>query len=630
MNVTGLPEAEARRECARLARSTVPQIFAERAAEAPHSVALRFKHRGLYRELTWADYYARVQDVAAALVMLGVVPGARIAIMGNPSVQYVLTHLAGVIIGAIPYGIYPTSSSSEIALLLELGGARIAFAEDQEHLDKLLSAERHAGRQLLDHIVLIDDRTQFFYDDMRLISFAAFEQRARDAKDTRTTMESYVAQVTPETNVGLIFTSGTTGDPKGAHYTHAGMMVGLGFGLLEVMPDLRHRPHRVVTHLPLAHGMGQGLSLFVPLFADVIQHLPERGQSLVAMMKEVRPTYFLGVPRIWQKFAAELSVQIENSGWLRRTLFRWAEELGLRRARRLRRMANRYDRRRFEPLWQIVYRLMIWPALYKLGLAHLRGGASGGAPIPASVIEKWQSWGIPLRNIYGSTEAGMMGSPRNIWADPDAALAPAYPRSIERGVDGEVLVKGVGVFSGYWRDEAATTATFDAERRVMTGDIAVFESDGCYRVVDRKKDILITSGGKNVAPAAVESALKSSPYISEAVIFGDGKNYLTALIEVNFDALANWARSHDVQYTGFTTLIQHPGVRSLLNAEVDRANSLLARPEQVKKFRIMPKELDPEEGDTTPTRKIKRKHAYTMFKDLVDEMYAAAETKALL
>lgn len=623
MNVTGLSEADARRECERLARSTVPQIFAERAAEAPHSVALRYKDRGIYRELTWADYFARVQDVAAALVTLGAVPGRGIAIMGNPSVQYVATHLAGVIIGAIPYGIYPTSSTSEIAFLLEHGGARTAFADDQEHLDKLLSAERHAGRRLLDHIVLIDDRTQFLYDDPRLISFAAFEERAGEAKDARSRMESYVAQVTSETNVGLIFTSGTTGNPKGAFYTHAGMMVGLGFGLLEVMPDLRQRPHRVVTHLPLAHGMGQGISLFVPLFADVVQHLPERGQSLVAMMKEVRPTHVLGVPRIWQKFAAELSVQIENSGWLRRTLFTWAEGLGLRRARRLCRTTNRCERRRFEPLWQIVHRLMIWPALYKLGLAHLRGGASGGAPIPASVTEKWQAWGIPLRNVYGSTEAGMMGSPRNIWADPHSGLAPAYPRSIESGADGEVLVKGEGVFSGYWRDEAATAATFDAQGRVMTGDIAAFESDGCYRVVDRKKDILITSGGKNVAPAAVENALKSSPYISEAVIFGDGKKYLTALIEVNFDALANWARSHDVQHTGFTTLIQHPGVRLLLSTEVERANNLLARPEQVKHFRIMPKELDPEEGDTTPTRKIKRKHAYTMFKDLVDEMYAA-------
>jgi long-chain acyl-CoA synthetase len=621
MNVTGLPDAEARRECQRLTRSTVPQIFVERVAQTPHSVALRYKERGIYRELTWAQYHARVQDIATALVMLTIVPGGRIAIMGDPSVEYLLAHLGAVIIGAIPYGIYPTSSSSEIAFLLEHGGASIVIAGDQEHLDKLLSAERYAGHRLLDHIVLIDDRTQFLYDDPRLVSFTELEKRARGAQDVRVRMERHVEQVTPNSIVGLIFTSGTTGNPKGAYYTHAGMMVGLGFGLLEVMPDLRHRAHRVVTHLPLAHGMGQGMSLFVPLFADVVQHLPERGQSLAAMMREVRPTHCLGVPRIWQKIAAELSVQIENSGSLRRTLFSWAEEIGRRRARRLCASPNAYERRRFEPLWQVVRGLMIWSALYKLGLAHLRGGASGGAPIPASVIEKWQAWGVPLRNVYGSTEAGMMGSPSNIWADPQAALTPAFPRQIEAGSDGEVLVRGAGVFGGYWRDEAATATAFDADGRVMTGDIAEFDIDG-YRVVDRKKDIIITSGGKNVAPAAVENALKASPYISEVLIFGDGKKYLTALIEVNFDALATWARWHDVQYTGFTTLIQHPGVTSLLTSEVERANSLLARPEQVKYFRIMPKELDPEEGDTTPTRKIKRKHAYAMFKGLVDEMYA--------
>jgi len=191
-------------------------------------------------------------------------------------------------------------------------------------------------------------------------------------------------------------------------------------------------------------------------------------------------------------------------------------------------------------------------------------------------------------------------------------------------VDGEIVVSGDGIFDGYWQDEAATRATFDVRGRVMTGDIAEFTASGAYRIVDRKKDILITSGGKNVAPAAVESALKASPYISEAIIFGDGKKYLTALLEVNFDALAQWARSNDVQYTGFSTLITHPAVARLFEGEVQAANIDLARPEQVKYFRLIPKELDPEEGDTTPTRKVKRKHAYEMFRQLVDEMYETA------
>jgi long-chain acyl-CoA synthetase len=218
----------------------------------------------------------------------------------------------------------------------------------------------------------------------------------------------------------------------------------------------------------------------------------------------------------------------------------------------------------------------------------------------------------------------MMGGPSDVWAKSDAPLVPPFPRRIEKSSDGEVLVSGSGIFAGYWQDEGATEAAFDAQRRVMTGDIAEFAGDGSYRIVERKKDILITSGGKNVAPAAVENVLKASPYINEAVIFGDGKKYLTALLEVNFDALAQWARSNDVQYTGFSTLIGHPAVMTLFEREVERANAHLARPEQVKYFRLIPKELDPEEGDTTPTRKIKRKHAYNMFKTLVDEMYAAA------
>jgi long-chain acyl-CoA synthetase len=554
------------------------------------------------------------------LVARGLTPGERIAIMGDPSAEYLVAHLGAVIIGAIPYGIYPTSAASEVALLLERGEAKIVFAGDQEHLDKLIEAERIAGKRLLECIVLIDDRTRFIYDDARITSFSDFATASR-ARDLEDQVARYIRAVTPETTVGLIFTSGTTGEPKGAYYSHAGMMVGLGYGLLEVMGDLRLRPHRVVTHLPLAHGMGQGLSLYVPLFADVVQHLPERGQSLTTLMKEVRPTHFLGVPRIWQKIAAELSVQIEHAGLLRRTLFVWAERFGHGRARRFCKNTNSHPRRRFEPIWSAIRGLMIWPALYKVGLAHLTGAASGGAPIPPSVIERWQAWGIPLRNIYGSTEAGMMGGPASIWADPDAPLVQPFPRKIVGGRDGEVLVSGSGIFAGYWQDKAATKAAFDGERRVMTGDIAEFSADGSYRVVDRKKDILITSGGKNVAPAAVESALKASRYINEAVIFGDGKKYLTALLEVNFDALAQWARSNDVQYTGFSTLIANPAVMALFEQEVQGANRHLARPEQVKYFRLIPKELDPEEGDTTPTRKIKRKHSYEMFKTLVDEMY---------
>jgi long-chain acyl-CoA synthetase len=623
MNVTGLPLPLARAECVRLACSTVPQIFAERVAEVADEVAFRYKENGVFRELTWAAYWQRVRTAASALLSRGLRPGERIAIIADPSAEYLIAQLGAVIIGAIPYGIYPTSAAGEVALLLRKGDARIAFAGDQEHLDKLLDAERLAGARLLEHIVLIDDRTRFVYDDPRLISFSEFEGSG-GSQDIQALLNRYIAEVTADNPVGLIFTSGTTGDPKGAFYTHAGMMVGLGYGLLEVMGDLRLRPHRVVTHLPLAHGMGQALSLYVPLFADVVQHLPERGQSLTSLMKEVRPTHFLGVPRIWQKIAAELGVQVQSSGWLRRHMFAWAEQMGHRRAAKLRSVPNAHPCRRFEPLWFATYRLMIWPALYKLGLAHVVGAASGGAPIPSSVIEKWQAWGIPLRNIYGSTEAGMLGSPADIWAEPDAPLVQTFPRSVESGPDGEIMASGGGIFAGYWQDDAATRATFDGKGRVMTGDIAEYTSAGSYRIVDRKKDILITSGAKNIAPAMVESALKASPYVSEAIIFGDGQKYLTALLEVNFDVLAQWARSNDVQYTGFSTLIAHPAVMQLFEQEVQAANHHLARPEQVKHFRLIPKELDPEEGDTTPTRKIKRKHAYAMFKHLVDEMYDTA------
>ncbi|MDE0175031.1 MAG: AMP-binding protein [Defluviicoccus sp.] len=624
MNITGATAERAREACDRLSRSTVPEIFAERVAESGDAIALRYKEEGLYRELGWARYQARVKAVAAGLVSLGLARGDRLAIMGDPTVEYLLAHMASIFAAAMPFGIYPTSSPSEVAFQLRKGRARIVVAGDQEHLDKVLGAEATAGRRLVDRIVLIDCRTRFLYDDPRILPFVELEERGDADDKAARECEARISGLDAESPVGLIFTSGTTGDAKGAMFTHGGMLVGLGYCLFRAMPELAERPHRVVTHLPLAHGMGQGLSLFIPLFADVIQHIPERGQTLGALLREVRPTSLLGVPRIWQKFGSQISTAVEMSGGLRRRLFKLAERTGRERARRLWETRARHAGPFLELRYRLLHAVMIWPALYKTGMAHLVGGSSGGAPLPEGVQERWQAWGIPLRNFYGTTEAGVTSLQDAPWPRPEDPLQTIYPNEVIAGKDDEIIVAGPGSFSCYWEEPEETASVRAENGAVSTGDIAAFRADGGHLIVDRKKDILITSGGKNIAPALVENALKTSPYISEAIIFGDNRKYVTALIEIDFDTLSHWARTNDVPYTGFKSLVENDKVIGHVGGEITRANELLARPEQIKFFRILPKELDPEEGDTTPTRKVKRALAYEMFQHLVEDMYAEA------
>jgi long-chain acyl-CoA synthetase len=293
-------------------------------------------------------------------------------------------------------------------------------------------------------------------------------------------------------------------------------------------------------------------------------------------------------------------------------------------------------RRHLQAVWQkskpsflvaaayaIARALVFRPMLMKVGMHKLRAALTAGAPIPQPIQALWQIWAVNLRNLYGITEHTLVLCQCEAFQQPGDAGVPLYPKEVQLGPDGEILVRGPGMFAGYWNNEAATDEVI-RDGWFHTGDVAEHTPGGRLRIIDRKKDIMVTAGGKNIAPSEIENLLKSSSFVSEAVIFADGRKFPSALIEIDFDTVADWARQHGVVYSGFTSLAQHPRVRELIAQEVENANTQLARVEQVKKFRIIPKELDPEEGDTTPTRKVKRRHTYTLFQNLVEEMYQDA------
>jgi long-chain acyl-CoA synthetase len=625
MNLTdkSFPEFQAALE--RLRVTSIPDLLAERVRDEPDIVAIRYKRGGVFRELTWSAYRNEIRTVAAGLIQSGLKPGARIAIMGDVCIEYLLTDLAATFIGAIPCGVYPTSSPEEVAYVLRLAGARIFVAEDQEHLDRLLAAEAKENAPLVDKIIVSDERALFLYDDPRIELFSALARKGREDPRFAAELVELESKVRPDLPSAIIFTSGTTGYPKAAYRTQSADVIGFGFSFLEVMPEMRKRPHRVVCQLPLAHGMGRAIALYVPLMSSVVPHIGEPNQSLPSLMNEVRPSYVMGVPRTWEKIVAHVQVAVDSAGLLARSAFALATAVGRRRVRQIwqRGSASWYLEALYWPLWLAV----IWPALHKLGLTYTIGACSGGAPLPPVVHERLEAWGISLRDMFGMTETGGIGAQVGKWPAPDSAIKPMAACQVRLSADGELCLRSPGNVTGYWNDESASKALLDSEGYVHSGDIATVFEEGAFRIVDRKKDILITSGGKNIAPATVENALRCSPYISEVIVFGDQRRYVSALIEIDFENVAQWARQHQIPYTGYMSLSQNEKVVQLIGREVAQLNERLARVEQVKKFRILPKELVPEDGDTTPTRKVKRTHAYKLFGDIVEAMYVEDNVK---
>ena len=596
---------------------SVPQLFFERVAASPDAVALRYKDFGLYQEVTWRKYRDEVEAFALGLISLGVAPGDRIAIMGDPCFEYFVADMAGLTAGAITYGIYTTCSPAEVRYQLENAGAKIFIAENQEYVDKVLELQDLSTD--LRYIIVADMRAMFLYRDDRIVSFTQVQERGREfAKSRPQLLEQRVAAVKPEDVAVLVYTSGTTGPPKAAMLKHRDLMVGMVNTYLQGFPELESGQHRVITHLPLAHLVERSMSLCLMLIADVVPHIGEEVDNLRETLVEVEPTFFHAVPRVWEKIASQIQVNIDRSDPIKQYSYHAAMKIA-------RQHAKYVWARKPAPLWlSAAYglaRLTVFkPMLMKVGLHKLRAGLTAGAPIPTAVQAIWQMWGVNLRNLYGITEHTLVLCQSEPFQEPGDAGVPLYPKEVELAPDGEILVRGPGMFCGYWKNEEATRQAIQ-DGWFHTGDVAERMANGHFRIIDRKKDIMVTSGGKNIAPSEVENLLKSSSYISEAILFADARKFPSALIEIDFDTVSDWARRHHIVYTGFTSLAQHPRVIEMIGREIEKCNAQLARVEQVKKFRIIPKELEPEEGDTTPTRKVKRKHIYTMFQDLVEDMY---------
>ena len=608
-----------------LRRKSAPLLLCERARRAPDSIAFRSKHLGLYRERSWHSYATLVARAARAFADLGLCCGDRVAIMGDACEEWMVCDLAAQSLGAIVYGIYPTASASELEYQMRDGGAVLFIAENQEYVDKILPFADHLHE--LKWIVVLDDSAMFAYEHRKLRTYQALLAAAGESD--LAWLEHRVARLEPDAPAFIVYTSGTTGQPKGALVTH-GKHLAATANIVDHYPTLAQKTHRTVGYLPLCHVIGRDLAVTLPLISRLVPHFGEHPEDLATTLFETAPTVLFTVPRYLQKFASQVLLGILNSSSIKRRTAHLA--IGFARGHARRRWSGKAGFAQ-DTLYRACRAGVFVPILSKLGFDRLELVLCAGAPLPPETMAFWQMLGVNVVEMYGQTETagGIICGQRGPFPRPgDVGTVPAGWQ-VKLASDGEVLVKSPDLFESYWNNAEATRAIKGADGWLRTGDIGEWHA-GALRLVDRARDFIVTSGGKTISPSFIENILRTSPYVAEAIVFGHGRKYLTALIEIEADTVSDWARSHDVPHTGFTSLATSADVVRLIGAEIERANGELSRVEQIKDFRILPKALDPEEeGEpVTPTRKVKRHLMYERFKTLVEGMYDDREQRLIV
>lgn len=603
--------------------TTVVTRVKHRAATTPNQIALRAKDFGIWQEVDWACYWANVELVGHALLALGVQPGDRVAIHSENRREWLYADLGIVAARGITVGLYPTNPASEVAYLLSHSGARILIAEDQEQVDKALLVLEDTPD--LERIVYLEPRgIKGRYDNPKLLwwdDFLALGAAHRDEFGGE--LADRMAQTEPDDVMTLIYTSGTTGPPKGAMLTVANVEFAVhvlveGGGFTSPPPS---SADVTLSYLPLCHVAERIFTTWFSAASGVQVHFAESIETVQANLREVQPTILFGVPRIWEKVLAGVTIGVSSASWLKRSVTRFwlrrAESIGSTLVRTGGKHTSQ-SRLIYGLGWLFCFRAL----KARIGMRYVRYAASGAAPIAPDVLKFFMGIGVPMHEVYGMTENTAVATgnrPGRVKVGTVGEPQPGIELRIDQAT-GEILTRHGGTFAGYWRDPEATSRVVE-DGWLHTGDVGEWVDDTHVKITDRMKDIIITAGGKNIAPSELENALKTSPYIKEAVVIGDQRAYLVALIGIEYETVGHWAQQRKLPYTTYRDLSEKPEVLELVQKIVTEVNSRFAGVEQIKKFRMFPKELDHEDGELTATQKVKRSALGKMFDDLVESMY---------
>ncbi len=600
--------------------ATLPQRLRFWARTWPDRVAFRQKDFGIWQPYTWSEYDRLARHFGLGMTKLGLPRGGHVAIVSENRKEWVIAQLGLGMVGGVTVGVYPTSPAEEVEFLLALSESRYAVCEDQEQVDKVLECK--ARLPALRAIVVIDPKGLRHYDRAALHDFdevlrlgAALEREQPGLVDER------LAAQAPGDTALMIFTSGSTGRPKAAMITYDNINAAAAGGT-ELYAF--SAADTVLSYLPLCHVAEQTFTVFNPIAVGATVNFAESLRTVQSDLREIAPTLFLGVPRIWEKLHAAMDIKAREAGGVRKRLFDRAFDAVRGFAVRPRETWSFAQRLAYGAWYLLVFRAL----LNFIGLRRVRLAFSGTAPVSPDLLAFYRILGVPILEIYGMTEVSGLALGQKTGYSPPGTVGVAIPGvEVKLAEDGEVLMRGRTVFKGYYRNPAATAEMIDADGWLHSGDIGEWvEAGGAreIRIVDRKKDILITSGGKNVAPSEVENMLKFSPFIREAVVIGERRHFVTALVQIDYETVGKWAEEHGVAYTNYRNLAENPRVRELVQAEIDKANARMPRVQNVRKFHILAKELDHDDGEMTATLKLRRRNIEEKYADVIEALYRDA------
>ena len=596
---------------------TLPKLFLQRCRELGERTAHREKEYGIWLSYSWNDFLEHVRLIGHGLASLGLQRGDVVSILSEDNKEWIYFDLATQCMGGVMSGVYTTDSASQLAYLVNNSQSRFLVVENDEQLDKFLSAREDMPG--LEKVIVLDrEGLHDFHDDGVMFLEELYDLGRIHMKNNPDLFEEEIARSKPEDLAILIYTSGTTGKPKGVMVSNHNIMYTTSVAAV-TLPAFSSDEQ--VCFLPLCHILERLISVFGPLAAKSTVNFAESTETVFDNVQEVSPHIFTAVPRVWEKIYSRISIMIGDATPFGRWAFNRAVATGRKRADYL------FKGKPVPFLTAIHYRfwdhLVLKNLRRMIGMDRLRRGTTGAAPISPDLIRWYKSIGVDLYEGYGMSESAGLISLNTVEHNRVGSVGQVVPGGAMRiGDGGEIQYKAANVFQGYWRDNEKTAETFTPDGWLRTGDVGEIDPEGYLRITGRLKDIIITAGGKNITPAEIENKLKFSPYISDAVIIGDGRKYLTCLIMIDQENVEKYAQDRRIPFGDFASLCAAQEVQDLIAGIIDEVNREFARVEQIKAFRLINILLTAEDEELTATMKLKRSFVEKKHKALIDNMYS--------
>lgn len=601
--------------------ATLPQFLAARArAWGDGRTALREKDFGIWRPISWAEYLDQVRRFSLGLTSLGLAPGDKLAIIGDNRPEWFYAELAAQAAGAASVGLFQDAAARELQFIVDHADARFVVVEDQEQIDKLLEIKDQLPK--VEHIVYYDSKGLRHYDQPFLMSLKAVQELGEAYRQQHPeAFEQALARGRGGDLAAICYTSGTTGSPKGAMLSHDNLVAAVR-NLTAIDPV---RPgDDYVSFLPCGWIVEQVMGIAAALVEGFVVNFPEEPETVQHNIREIGPRLMLAAPRIWENLLSTVTVKMEDAGWLNRSVYRWALAVGYERLSR--QAAGRPLSAPLRVRHALAERFVFSPLRDQLGLRALRRAYTGGAALGPDCFQFFRAIGVNLKQVYGQTEmSGLSVIHRDGQVDPETVGQPIDQTEVRISDQGEILSRSPGLFLGYYKNPDATAASL-RDGWLHSGDAGLFDEQGHLVVIDRLSDVMVLADGTKFSPQYVENKLKFSPYVREAVVVGQDRPHVGALVNIDLANVGRWAENNQLNYTTYTDLAQKPEVYQLIARDVVRVNQSLPAAARVKRFILLHKELDADDDEVTRTRKVRRGVVGERYAEIIEALYAPGET----